>query len=364
MPRTILGLDRRILFGALGLIMLTASLAPPIVESALSAVPSQDSVEILLILDNDYGANYHFIRTIFERYGWSITTTALTENVTPCVYQEPEITITVDVLLTDIPDVSVYDAISIMPGSSHELLRTNQTALDFISEANASGIVVSAWCRAVRVLAAADVIDGKNMTGHIDYESEYIAAGGNFFSEGPPIIDGNLVTTRRSRFYRDEMCAAIADAIGVYEPDPPVLVSASVTPALSEQGMNLTVHAELNDITSVYIVTAKVYSLNATGHRDPLTHIEHFELYNTSSACTQWNANLAFLEPGNYTLDVKAWDNWMNEIEYFDTVQFEVVVELPTTTTSGSDMAPLVVGGIAAGAVVGVLVVVVILKKR
>jgi hypothetical protein len=152
----------------------------------------------------------------------------------------------------------------------------------------------------------------------------------------------------------------------VYEPDPPALTSASVTPILSEQGTNLTVTVELSDVTSVYIVTAKVYSLNATGHRDPLTHIKHFELCNTSSACTEWSAILAYLEPGNYTLDVKAWDNWMNEVEYFDTVQFEVVVELSTTTTTNTEtgMTPLVIGGLAAGATVGILVVVAIVKKR
>jgi putative intracellular protease/amidase len=323
-------------------------------------------VEILLILDNDYGGNYHFIRTIFERFGWSITTTALTPNVTPCIYQDPELVVTVDILLPEIPDVSAYDAISVMPGESHDLLLTNQTALDFIHEANASGIVVSAWCRAVRVLAAADVIDGRNVTGHLDYESEYEAAGATFFASVPPIIDENLVTAVRSRFYRDEMCAAIADAIGVYEPDPPALLSASVTPTLSEQGTNLTVLVELTDITSVYIVTAKVYSLNATGDRDPMTHICHFELYNTSCTCTEWNATLAYLEPGNYTLDVKAWDNWMNEIEYFDTVQFEVVDELPETTTSttGTGMPPLVIAGVAGASVVIVLLVVVVVRRR
>jgi hypothetical protein len=44
-------------------------------------------VDILFIMDHNYGANYHFIRQILEQYGWNVTITGLFETLEPCNYQ-------------------------------------------------------------------------------------------------------------------------------------------------------------------------------------------------------------------------------------------------------------------------------------
>ena len=133
------------------------STAPSTVDAVID---SEDPVEILLLLDHGYGGNVPFIINIFERFGWSMTTTGLNETLTSCEYLNYEQK-TVDILLTEINDLTQFDAITIMPGNSHDFLRTNQTSLDLINAAVDQGLVVSAWCRGVRVLAEADVIDGK-----------------------------------------------------------------------------------------------------------------------------------------------------------------------------------------------------------
>ena len=97
-------------------------------------IDSQDPVEILLLLDHGYGGNVPFIMDIFERYGWSFTTTGLNETLTSCSYLGFE-ELTVDVLMTEITDLTQFDAISIMPGDAHDLLRTNQTSLNLINDA-------------------------------------------------------------------------------------------------------------------------------------------------------------------------------------------------------------------------------------
>ena len=71
-----------------------------------------------------------------------------------------------------------------------------------------------AWCRAVRVLARAGVLDGRRAVGHADYASEYEAAGATHLGDDhPPVIDANIVTSVRSRFYRSETCEAIGRAV-------------------------------------------------------------------------------------------------------------------------------------------------------
>jgi putative intracellular protease/amidase len=187
-------------------------------------------VHLLVLLDDDLGANYNFstshdllgpvdnnIRKHFERYGWRITEAAVAGRVDSCSVSGAPFGSrgeTVDVLVSEIQDLSPYDAVILAPGREHRALLNSPEALDLIRSAVNEGRVVGAWCRAVRVLAKAGVIRGRRVGGNPDYRAEYEAAGAVYAgSDVPPVIDGNIVTCARSRYYRTEMCEAIATAI-------------------------------------------------------------------------------------------------------------------------------------------------------
>jgi len=320
----------------------------------------EDSVEILLVLDHRYGGNVPFIINILERFEWSITTTGLNQTLESCDYLGDDV-FNVDLLMTEIDDVTQYDVISIMPGDAHDLLRTNQTSLDLINSAVDQGIVVSAWCRAVRVLAAADVIDGKNITGNADYVAEYETAGATFNELVPPIIDDNIVTGVRSRFYRDEMCQAIATAVGVYELDAPVLQNVTASPHPSIQGTNVSLTAVFGDMTGVSSVNAKIFALNnTTGERVSEIHVQYFALDETTTDGV-FAGIIEDLEIGNYTVDFEVWDLYMNEAIYDDAVTLLVIDQI--TTPGPNDPMYWVLPGAAVG-IIGVVVLVVFLRRR
>jgi putative intracellular protease/amidase len=332
-----------------------------------SLIQTDDSVEILLVLDHNYGGNVPFIINILERFEWSITTTGLNKTLTSCDYLGDEV-FEVDLLIGEINNISEFDIISIMPGDSHDLLRTNQTALDLINAAVDEELVVSAWCRAVRVLAAAAVIDGKNITGNADYEAEYIAAGATFNELVPPIIDGNLVTGVRSRYYRDEMCQAIATAFGVYEHDAPVLQSATVTPNPSVLGADIGLTTIFGDATGVYMVNARIFEMNdTTGARISDVYVQYFALNETSTDGV-FTAEVEYLEIGDYTIDFEVWDLYMNEASYRDGVNLSIIDQTTTTTPQTttpepSDPMNWLVPGAALGTIC-VVILVVFLRKR
>ena len=303
-------------------------------DNVVAATASQDQVEILLLMDHGYGGNVPFIMDIFERYGWSMTTTGLEETLISCSYLGFE-EFNVDVLLTEIDDLSQFDAISILPGNAHDLLRTNQTSLDLINDAVSEELVVSAWCSGVRVLAAADVIDGKNITGNADYVAEYEAAGATFNEQVPPIIDGNIVTGVRSRFYRDEMCEAIATAIGVFESDGPQLLSASVTPEQGLLGTSVNLTAEFSDVTGIYDVIAKIYTLNeTTGEKISVVYIQLITLNETLTEGV-YSGVVEDLEIGTYIFDLEASDVYLNEVTYSYAANVSMVELAPPFDWSG-----------------------------
>lgn len=174
-------------------------------------------INLLIVLDKEYGANYHYIIDIFEAYEcedyyWNITLTGLFEEITPCSYQSSTEILNTDILIPNIQNITKFDCLSVFPGKSHEnLLESNET-IDLIKEAMEKELIVTGWCKGVFVLAKADVINGKNVTGHDTCETACEAAGATFFSQVSPIQDGNIITSVRSRYYRTQICDLIAEA--------------------------------------------------------------------------------------------------------------------------------------------------------
>jgi len=352
--------NRNLIVGVCFLFILTISLgvtSPLLVQ----ATTQEDPIKILFVMDEDFGYCYGPIRTVFERFGWNITTTALAATLTSCDYAQ-DYELDVDILLTEISDVTEYDIVTIMPGESHTALLASGIALDLIREAVSENLIVTAWCRAVRVLAAADVIDGKNVTGHVDYQAEYEAAGATFFESSPPITDGNIITSVRSTFYREETCNAIAAAIGFYEANAPTLNAASLNPSSTSLEIDPVLTATFQDETLVHMVNCKIYKLNTTGGR-PVSPTFHIGLNETETE-NQFECVIRYLEVGNYTVDLMVWDCFMNYAEFTDAVQFTVLDELPETTQGQDFMQLLVPGAIAGGIGIVLVIAIVLIKKR
>jgi putative intracellular protease/amidase len=297
---------------------------------------STHDVKILFMMNHDYGANYHYIRPILEQYGWNVTITSLFGTLEPCTYQSVTATLDVDVLIPNISNITDYDAISIMPRNSHDNLRASQAALDLIREAVDEGLIVSAWCRGVGVLAAANVLNGVNITGHADYREEYEAAGAIFNELVPPVIDGNIVTGVRSRFYRTEMCIAIATALGVYEADAAEVSNTNVTPELALLNDIITITARVTDASGILSVDARVFKMDNSDK--PSSPTRTLEMNDTDDDGTYATVGETF-DLGNYSVDIRVYDLFENRIIVEDAVSFRVVEEIPAiSTTSDSQI--------------------------
>ena len=194
-----------------------------------------DKVRILLLTDNYYGSSYNVsvnkiksIKTIFESYGWEIQIAAVTDTVSPCPWGKDNFNIKAMVADRKVEGSKInnYDAIIIIPGRTHENLIKNRNVISFIQEASRKNKVIAAWCRGVKVLAAADIVDGKTIIGHIQYAKDYEKAGADYIKYEiadprnrifknitPPVSDSNIITTVRSLYYRDQMCQLIKNAV-------------------------------------------------------------------------------------------------------------------------------------------------------
>jgi len=88
--------------------------------------------------------------------------------------------------------------------------------ISLLQNAEEQGKILWAACSGVRVLAAANLVNGVTIQGpdEAQYAAEFQAAGANFIGKNkPPVIDGNIVTVTRGQFYMMQNVYAILTAM-------------------------------------------------------------------------------------------------------------------------------------------------------
>lgn len=92
--------------------------------------------------------------------------------------------------------VNDYDAVFIPGGAwNPDNLRYDKDVIKFIQDFNQSGKLIAAICHAPVVLASADIIKGRKLTGYWNIQVDLKNAGAKVV-EAPVVTDGNLVTSR------------------------------------------------------------------------------------------------------------------------------------------------------------------------
>lgn len=92
--------------------------------------------------------------------------------------------------------VNDYDAVFIPGGAwNPDNLRNDKDVIKFIQDFNKSGKLIAAICHAPVVLASADILKGRKITGYWNIQVDLKNAGGTVV-EAPVVVDGNFVTSR------------------------------------------------------------------------------------------------------------------------------------------------------------------------
>ncbi|MBF4507441.1 type 1 glutamine amidotransferase [Flavobacterium sp. JLP] len=92
--------------------------------------------------------------------------------------------------------VSDYDAVFIPGGAwNPDNLRNDKDVIKFIQDFNKSGKLIAAICHAPVVLASADILKGRKLTGYWNIQVDLKNAGGTVLEE-TVVTDGNIITSR------------------------------------------------------------------------------------------------------------------------------------------------------------------------
>ncbi|MFZ1946721.1 MAG: DJ-1/PfpI family protein [bacterium] len=196
-------------------VLTTGALAMDLQTPASGAATTTRSgvVKVLMLMCDNFGTNYNWVRDVQETYGWDVTTAALQPVVANCYYGGP---MTVDTLVSEVSDVAPFDCLAVMManGASHSQLMDSPEALALVAQADSLGLLLVGFCAGTRVLAAADVVEGHRVTGATPFLQEYLDAGAIWAGEPvPPVLDGNILTSTRNQTNAWRVCEIMRSAI-------------------------------------------------------------------------------------------------------------------------------------------------------
>lgn len=194
-------------------------------EAGNTDTKDSDGVNILVLAAKNYGLNSFINRDLMEQYGWKLTYTGVLDSINACPPVEKQLgvhPIIPDFKAEEIDDLSKYDGIFIPSGSGSfykvpnafgDLLKS-PAALKIVSDAVKQNKAVFATCSGLRVLAAADVLKGREVVGAPEFKDEYEAAGAIFLGKDhAPSISGNVITAARDLYNNYVNMMAISTVI-------------------------------------------------------------------------------------------------------------------------------------------------------
>lgn len=100
-------------------------------------------------------------------------------------------------LTLDAVSAEDYDAL-LLPGGqmNPDILRMNDDAIDLINDFDDAGKTIAAICHAPWLLAEADILDGRTVTGWPSIHTDLANAGADVVDQ-EVAIDGNFITSRK-----------------------------------------------------------------------------------------------------------------------------------------------------------------------
>lgn len=269
-----------------------------------------DDVNVIVFTASGQVYNeYIGVRNNLEKWGATVTVAAYTETVV--TVGSP--TITTDILIPNIDNITDYDVIFMPGGGIVDTLSGHQTTFDLLNEASDNGRIIAGICAGTMVMADAGLINGRYFTTWIG-AVEYLEAAGGIYVEGEIVFtDGNIITASPTGMFSLEISYHIATALGYkydFEADYEILEDkdcVKITLDISDKLIfqNITVDLYLKEDNETFILKESIKaSLDSNS--------EYYEVI------------VENLESGDYVINVTIMDIFDRTVIYEKSLEFNI----------------------------------------
>ncbi|MBU0755352.1 MAG: DJ-1/PfpI family protein [Planctomycetes bacterium] len=166
--------------------------APPAPETLEKNAGKMDEVKVIALTADGIGDIHFTVKETLESMGCKVITVGLTKVCSSCPNKEPR-SVTADYLLSEITDLSEYDAVFIASGKQHRILSVEKESLDFIRHARQEGLIIASICAGNLVIVNADIVRGVKIASH-PYVNPSTEKAGGIVVEAEVVTDQGIIT--------------------------------------------------------------------------------------------------------------------------------------------------------------------------
>lgn len=103
-----------------------------------------------------------------------------------------------------------FDGVVVPGGFAPDNMRLHRPMIDLVRDIAAQGKMTAAICHGGWILASADAVRGRRVTGYAPIEDDLVNAGATWVSDEAAVVDGNIITSRTPPDLPDFLKAILA----------------------------------------------------------------------------------------------------------------------------------------------------------
>ncbi|MFX0014454.1 MAG: DJ-1/PfpI family protein [Promethearchaeota archaeon] len=229
------------------------------------------------------------VKEFLDQWHGKVTIAGLSEEQTTS-----EGSLVTGILISDIDEITLYDAIVIPGGESALALNVNQDVASLLHDADDQGLVVAGIGIGTLVQAKAGLITGKKFTCDSSIVTNLTAAGGFYVNGAAVVTDGTIITAFPPNY--EEISYAIANALGYS-----YTLVVDISFEKEDDGWNYSLVLNPSDKHIVDSIDINLSKKETTGEK---TLINSYNLMKEKNG--GFSINLGILANGYYIVDIKS----------------------------------------------------------
>lgn len=103
-----------------------------------------------------------------------------------------------------------FDGVVVPGGFAPDNMRLHRPMIDLVRDISAQGKMTAAICHGGWILASANAVAGRRVTGYAPIEDDLVNAGATWVSDEPAVVDGHVITARTPPDLPDFLKAIVA----------------------------------------------------------------------------------------------------------------------------------------------------------
>lgn len=262
---------------------------------------------VFFVADGYSESDFLGVKGYLDQWRGTVIIAGLSENQTTT-----ESSIITDILISDIDEITLYDAIVIPGGELAPALNANQHVGRLLNDANDKGLVIAGIGNGTLVQAKTGLISGKKFTTHSSIVANLTAAGGVFIDGATVVTDDTIITASPPNY--EEISYAIVNTLGYS-----YTLTVDISFEKEEQGWNYSISVKVSDKK---IVDKMTVNLSISKNGNEKTFIEAIEL--NKGVQGTFNVNLGILANGYYAVDIETESIYGNIELRTDVTKFSV----------------------------------------